>query len=912
MNTFVEYSKAIGSLAFGLMIGVWVVMIAVPEYADKLPSLSAQAVDQSDISVSLGLNASSQTQLWSGDRVRFDLSIQNIIVQGQWESYLDTSIVLQVPQWLVYDSISQDQFVINTTPSQQWSTYTFQYLDPMGRWETDTFTIDFTAIDVWSHQLQVEVIHPNTTSESNPFVPWCRSSNNTSCQTVEIIQEIQPVCNTQLSSMSIYENWSINDDTFRNLPACEEWNFWNPSPTPWDATATNTQFTFDCIVTWQTPVSCSLARRFCGDSVIDSSDGEACDTNDVDGLACDSQTCQILWCTNPEAYNFEPAATQELDCRAMGDGIVDFNDGEACDDGNTESWDGCSQDWQIESGYTCPLWGQPCQDIDECQQASVCGDNSACTNTIGSYTCTCNVWYNSPDGANCTDINECVVWTDTCSDNAVCTNTDGWFDCVCSPWYTGDWETCADIDECQSWTDLCVDIWVCTNTTGGYECGCLVWYHNQMNPQWSSTVNTCLEIDECTGQVEDPNGWYRTIPESDGYDQWASCTSLWWICTNEIGGVPWYACDCPQGYLADGQWVCQVVYGDGFIVSWEEQCDTWVLWVDDGCSDLWVLEVPSCDSIVTPLTWSVWTTVELSLGWPLSSWENAVLIERWDGTIIQDPVFPVSTSYTAWQQYTITITVENALDTTVLWTCEAIIAIDTECGNAILEPWELCDMGSGNGIMCSAWYGETCEYCTSTCTYAMIEWASCGDAIIDSEGADGELWTDDDEACDDWEQNWELCNWTPWSTCQYCTTTCQVEDYTIPVRSWWSSSSISVSVSNTTDGITTQMTHWSANDNSQEEENKEVIDMNESQKDSENADQQFEALISWLLADDDWSMSTWNDTMPVLTLSIEEIFLHPVQKLTPESLSDILYTITRSNKDEIRTALQRYLEMKEQ
>ena len=88
--------------------------------------------------------------------------------------------------------------------------------------------------------------------------------------------------------------------------------------------------------------------------------------------------------------------------------------------------------------------------------------------------------------------------------------------------------------------------------------------------------------------------------------------------------------------------------------------------------------------------------------------------------------------------------------------------------------------------------------------------------------------------------------------------------------------------------------------------------MNESQKDSENADQQFEALISWLLADDDWSMSTWNDTMPVLTLSIEEIFLHPVQKLTPESLSDILYTITRSNKDEIRTALQRYLEMKEQ
>lgn len=33
---------------------------------------------------------------------------------------------------------------------------------------------------------------------------------------------------------------------------------------------------------------------------------------------------------------------------------------EACDDGNTVSGDGCSSTCQIEAGYECPVWGEPC------------------------------------------------------------------------------------------------------------------------------------------------------------------------------------------------------------------------------------------------------------------------------------------------------------------------------------------------------------------------------------------------------------------------------------------------------------------------------------------------------------------------------------------------------------------------
>ena len=80
---------------------------------------------------------------------------------------------------------------------------------------------------------------------------------------------------------------------------------------------------------------------------------------------------------------------------------------------------------------------------------------------------------------------------------AICTDTDGSFECSCQDGYelsTG--STCIDINECWT-TDICGSNSACENFDGGYECQCL----------WGFEANSdgsigCQDIDEC--QVGDP------------------------------------------------------------------------------------------------------------------------------------------------------------------------------------------------------------------------------------------------------------------------------------------------------------------------------------------------------------------------------------------------------------------------
>ena len=44
-------------------------------------------------------------------------------------------------------------------------------------------------------------------------------------------------------------------------------------------------------------------------------------------------------------------------------------------------------------------------DVNECSDANICGDiNKVCTNTKGSYTCSCRDGYQSQDDGTCTGI----------------------------------------------------------------------------------------------------------------------------------------------------------------------------------------------------------------------------------------------------------------------------------------------------------------------------------------------------------------------------------------------------------------------------------------------------------------------------------------------------------------------------
>ncbi|XP_030290238.1 adhesion G protein-coupled receptor L4 [Sparus aurata] len=80
-----------------------------------------------------------------------------------------------------------------------------------------------------------------------------------------------------------------------------------------------------------------------------------------------------------------------------------------------------------------------CKDDNECQNVTnICGVRGICTNTEGSYYCTCVSGYNSTgpnqfqpnDGTECIDIDECKSGQ-LCGPNSHCHNTNGSFYCTC-------------------------------------------------------------------------------------------------------------------------------------------------------------------------------------------------------------------------------------------------------------------------------------------------------------------------------------------------------------------------------------------------------------------------------------------------------------------------------------------------
>lgn len=83
-------------------------------------------------------------------------------------------------------------------------------------------------------------------------------------------------------------------------------------------------------------------------------------------------------------------------------------------------------------------------------------DWAICTDTEGSFSCTCNRGF-AGDGMSCGDIDECADGWHTCfADDATCTNTGGSFQCGCVAGYTGDGiASCSDVNECLLQTHNC-------------------------------------------------------------------------------------------------------------------------------------------------------------------------------------------------------------------------------------------------------------------------------------------------------------------------------------------------------------------------------------------------------------------------------------------------------------------------
>ncbi|XP_070571017.1 epidermal growth factor-like protein 7 isoform X2 [Ptychodera flava] len=152
--------------------------------------------------------------------------------------------------------------------------------------------------------------------------------------------------------------------------------------------------------------------------------------------------------------------------------------------------------------------GQICDsDINECS-GSHGGCDSICTNTIGSFYCSCPSGYTlngdgrscdavcdppcqnggtcvAPNDCNCpaeyegqicdSDINECSGSHGGC--DSICTNTIGSFYCSCPSGYTlnGDGRSCDDKDECLYNNGGCQGS--CFNNMGSFTCNCGSGYH---------------------------------------------------------------------------------------------------------------------------------------------------------------------------------------------------------------------------------------------------------------------------------------------------------------------------------------------------------------------------------------------------------------------------------------------------
>ncbi|XP_078586089.1 uncharacterized protein LOC144867956 [Branchiostoma floridae x Branchiostoma japonicum] len=104
-------------------------------------------------------------------------------------------------------------------------------------------------------------------------------------------------------------------------------------------------------------------------------------------------------------------------------------------------------------------------DIDECGTGvHSCHQHATCTNTVGSYRCTCNSGYTG-DGRTCT----ALCWgSTTCPRGGICSSPNH-----CTSCDTGyESPDCGDIDECTTNMDNCHEDASCTDTDGSFTCTC--------------------------------------------------------------------------------------------------------------------------------------------------------------------------------------------------------------------------------------------------------------------------------------------------------------------------------------------------------------------------------------------------------------------------------------------------------
>uniref|UniRef100_A0A8B9JQR2 Growth arrest-specific 6 n=1 Tax=Astyanax mexicanus TaxID=7994 RepID=A0A8B9JQR2_ASTMX len=127
--------------------------------------------------------------------------------------------------------------------------------------------------------------------------------------------------------------------------------------------------------------------------------------------------------------------------------------------------------------------------VNECSKGNG-GCDHECTNSMGSYHCSCHNGYALSGHHTCLDIDECEDSPDVCG-TAQCRNLIGSYECLCETGYVYDNETktCQDVDECES--RVCEE--ECVNTPGSFRCFC----DGRQGKKLRQDLRSCESIEPC-------------------------------------------------------------------------------------------------------------------------------------------------------------------------------------------------------------------------------------------------------------------------------------------------------------------------------------------------------------------------------------------------------------------------------
>ena len=214
-----------------------------------------------------------------------------------------------------------------------------------------------------------------------------------------------------------------------------------------------------------------------------------------------------------------------------------------------------------------------CTTVNECANAALnnCDANAACTKTVGSFTCTCNVGYVG-NGTSCSNINECSSdKLNNCDVNAECNDNDGSFSCTCKAGYAGNGTFCSFIAGGFSvngdFTAVVVNqrdklqfLAECTavvSNNGGTDAVCL----DVSGDESSITVQlggSSTAIDAAKKHLTLTSTGLNLPSFGDlNFLEWNQCLTAGYNncnanaeCINTVGG---FDCRCRQGYSGDGR-----------------------------------------------------------------------------------------------------------------------------------------------------------------------------------------------------------------------------------------------------------------------------------------------------------------------------------------------------------------------